>query len=286
MEKAILKTINYADIFDSPLTIWEIHKWLIGTKATLRQVEKALNKLVKQSRIRNKRDYFFLASRNRIVSMRLENKKKSKGYFIQAQIIASFFKLIPWVKLVGVSGGLAMENPGKDGDIDLFVIASKNRLWLSRLLMLIFLSLTTLRRSVSDDHKSAEGKFCLNMILEEDRLEQQRKDLFTAHEVLQMKLLWQRDNMYSKFLESNSWAFKFLPNWIGSRNVQHKMRNVKKCSEKVNFIENLAKKFQLWYMSKPKGDERILDGAVYFHPHDYGLEVLSRFKSQLVKVNP
>lgn len=46
-------------------------------------------------------------------------------------------------------------------------------------------------------------------------------------------------------------------------------------------VENLAKRFQLWYMKKPKGMERIEDGAVYFHPNDIRSQILKEYRLRL-----
>lgn len=214
MEKAILKTLIYADIFNYPLTIYEIHKWLIGRKSNLRQVEKALHELVKNKKCKVKNGYYFLPRREDIVLKRKRKEKQSKVYFRKAKILCQILKIIPFIKLVGVSGGLAMDNAGKKDDIDLFIIAAKNRLWISRLVILGLLSMTGQRRKRTDQGRKIAGKLCVNILLEEDKLEQKNKDLFIAHEVLQMRVLWQRDRIYSKYLSDNEWAFKFLPNWI------------------------------------------------------------------------
>lgn len=285
MERAILKTLVYADIFGYPLTLREIHKWLIGEKASLRQVEKALGKLNQESRIKNKGKFYFLKNINGLVYKRLQREKQSKVYFKKAKIIALILKLIPWIKLVGISGGLAMDNVGRKDDIDLILITAKNRLWLSRLLALFILELTGQRRKASHSIKQAAGKICLNILLEEDKLEQKKKNLYTAHEVLQMKPVWFRDGMYSKYLADNEWAFRYLPNWINQYQVSSikyygKSHNTKYIIHNtiLDIFEKIAKKFQLWYMKQPKGLERIEDGALYFHPKDHGKEVLAKFK--------
>lgn len=285
MEKAILKTLIYGDIFDYPLKAYEIHKWLIGRKATLRQVEKVLERLSKKGKVKNRKEYYFLRD---VVRKRILREKQSAIYFQKARLLAQILKLIPWIKLVGVSGGLAMENASKADDIDLFVITAKNRLWIARILALGLLSLTGQRRKVGEMGRKIAGKLCLNILLEDNRLGQQSKDIYLAHEVLQMRVLWQRDGMYSKYLEDNSWAFKFLPNWTTGENVQGKLYNVKKKNYKLyivnytfNLIEHLAKWFQLKIMKKPTGQERIRDGALYFHPNDIRQTILATYKQKI-----
>lgn len=282
MEKAILKTLIYGDIFDYPLTLREIHKWLIGKKVELRQIEKKY----RVSSIEYRGKFHFLKGRSNIVRKRLQRQKQSRIYLRKAKIISWILKLIPWIKLVGISGGLSMENAGKKDDIDLILITSKNRLWISRLLALFILQLTGQRRKATHSIKQAAGKICLNILLEEDKLEQKKKNLYTAHEVLQMKVLWQRDGVYSKYLEDNSWAFKYLPNWMSQYGVSSiKYRGNKKTHGSiVDLLENLAKKIQLKIMQKIQGQERIEDGALYFHPKDYGYEVLTRY-ANLCKIH-
>lgn len=285
MEKAILKTLVYADIFDYPLRVWEIHKWLIGKSASLPQVEKNLNKLKEKKRALSIRGYCYLNNRAAIINKRLKKEKHSKYFLKKAKLVAFLLKTIPWVKLVGISGGLALENCGPKDDIDIFVITQKNRMWICRFFMLGLLFLLGLQRRRSFNKKQAAGKVCLNMILEEDKLQQQKRDLFIAHEVLQMKVLWQRDGIYTKFLADNQWVFKFLPNWTGSLYQSTKTLNTKYIIHNTfaNIMEYLARKFQLWYMKKPKGAEKIQEGTLYFHPKDIGEDVLAEYKKNLNK---
>lgn len=214
MEKAILKTLIYADIFDYPLKAWEIHKWLIGKKGTLHQVEKALKRKRLESGIKNQEGYYFLKNRKGLVKKRLDKERSSNKLFKRAVWVGNILRVIPWIKLIGVSGNLAMKNSTRKDDIDFFIITQSKRLWISRLLVLLVLGFLGKRRSRED--KEVGGKVCVNLLLEEDQLIQKKKDLYTAHEVLQMRVLWQRENIYSKFLEENEWVFKFLPNWTSS----------------------------------------------------------------------
>lgn len=291
MEKAILKTLIYADIFDYPLTLFEIHKWLIGKKATLRQVEFAIGGLVQSEKCKVKSGYFLLPKREGLVSKRKRREKQSAVYLKKVRLIVRLLKTIPWVKLVGISGGLAMENAEKSDDIDLFLVTAKNRLWISRLLTLAILAMTGQRRTVKDSKRQAAGKLCPNIFVEEDQLSQMSQDLYLAHEILQMQLLWQRDNVYGKYLEENDWAFEFLPNWVGSLSSRRRSGSTSE-RELDNWIpasagmtmEKLAKWLQLKLMSQPKGMERILNGAVYFHPDDYRLKVLSEYQRKIRKI--
>ncbi len=293
MEKAIIKTLHYADIFDYPLKAYEMHKWLIGRKANLRQVERYLINLKQNKKIKEKSGYYFFPRKDNLVSKRKHREKQSAQYLRKAQILATILKIIPWIKLIGISGGLSMDNATKADDIDLILVTSKKRLWISRILTLGLLSLTGQRRKVGEKGAKIAGKICVNTLLEEDKLEQSSKDIYLAHEVLQMKVVWQRDGVYSKYLSDNAWVFKFLPNWTTGgdlRFIKFKQTipsgvKTKDYKSAVNFIEDLAKWFQLKIMEKPKGMERIEDGGLYFHPLDFRPKILNAFKRRISKLN-
>ena len=309
MEKAILKTLIYASLFDYPLKVYEIHKWLIGKKVTLYQVEKAIEKLVQKGKCKATNGYYFLPGKASLVVKRKSREKQSAKYLMKAQLLTQILKFIPWIKLVGISGGLAMANASKGDDIDLFIVTDKNRLWISRILAIGILDFLRVRRKPNMKISKVAGKICLNILLEEDRLEQDNKDIFMAHEVLQMKVLWVRGGVYSKYLLDNEWVFKFLPNWIsnargsilssprplrpprlGKTGREASRRGSKSEPDSINWIptfvgmtmmENLAKWLQLKIMHKPKGLERIEDGALYFHPNDCRAAILQEYKARI-----
>lgn len=290
MEKAILKTLGYGDIFDYPLKAWEIHKWLIGKQSSLKQVERWLKKLVQTSKCKELNGYYFLFRRKGLVRERIKREKISKNHFRIARYVSLIFQIIPWIKLVGISGSLAMMGSRKRDDVDLFIITGKNRIWISRLLLVFFASLTGLRRKRREKVSSAAGKICINLILELDNLAQNRKNIYVAHEVLQMQVLWQREDVYSNFLTDNKWVFKLLPNWKSGIKTQ-KAKNKRhydsdnKTLKVIDWLEEQTKRLQLKIMGSPDRLERIEGGALYFHPEDKGKKILEEYTKRLKKLS-
>lgn len=291
MEKAVLKTLAYYDVFDFPLKAWEIHKWLIGKKASLQQVQKALEKLLKKEKIGLSKGYYFLISRKKVVKKRLEKEVVSEKHLKTAKYFGLLFRLIPWVKLVGISGSLSMMGSAKTDDIDLFIITSTNRIWVTRLCLIFLTELTGLRRKRREKLLSATGKICINLILEESNLAQYKKNIYLAHEVLQMRPLWQKDEVYTNFLHSNDWAFNYLPNWRSNIKSQKlKLKNPENYIKKeevglLNHLEKLAETLQRKIMESPSGAERIESGALYFHPEDKGKKILEEYKKRISALN-
>lgn len=205
IEKAILKTLIYSDLFDFPLKAWEIHRWLIGEKVELGFLEKSLKGLLAQKKIAHYRGLYFLHSRQVLVSRRNRKQRYSEKVQPKAKFAGRLLVLIPWIKLVGITGGLAINNIQKHEAVDLLIVTSRNRGYLTRLLALGLLELFNLAKDV-----------CLTSIISEENLAQPDQNIYLAHEILQLQPLWQRKEMYHRFLYANSWVFEYLPNWISS----------------------------------------------------------------------
>lgn len=215
LQKAILKTLSYADVFGYPLISKELYRFLISdevfSSVSFRKAFTRIN--ANEKRIDTNGKYFFLRGRKGIVSLRKKREKWSQKKLKIAQKVAKYLKLIPFIKMVAVTGNLAMSNAEQKDDIDLLIVTSQNRLWLTRLLTVFLVELVANRRRPKD--QEVEDKICLNMFLAENYLSLPKKeqDLFSAHEVFQAKLLWEKERTYRKFLKANQWAQKYLPNW-------------------------------------------------------------------------
>jgi len=209
LQRAILRTLAYADIFDYPLTLEEIHRFLIGQEVTKSKLKTILNS---QFSIPNSQSgFYFLRGREKILATRKKREKWSQKKMKIARKVARWLRLIPTIKMVAVTGALAMENSDKEDDVDLLIVTAKNRLWFSRGLVVTFLRFFGLYRRP----RKIKNMICPNMLLDEEHLVVHKKeqDLFSAHEVCQLKVLWEKDGIYQKFVKENQWAKRFLPNW-------------------------------------------------------------------------
>lgn len=210
IQTAILRTLAYADVFAYSLTLEELHRFLIGQKTDNPSLKKALKTFKK---IFSKGDYFFLKNKEKNIYLREKREKWSQRKWLLARKVARWLRLIPWIKMVAVTGNLAMDNAEKNDDIDLLIVTARKRLWLTRLLTNFLVEIVANRRRPSD--KEVKDKICLNMFLDENHLKLpiREQNLFTAHEICQLKPIWARNQLYQKFIQENLWCQKFLPNW-------------------------------------------------------------------------
>lgn len=284
LRESTIATVSYADVFDYPLTEEELKKWLVkGLPAG-----KAGAKLKTMKEIKNADGYFFLKGRKRIVSLRKIRCLWARGKMRWAQRAAGLLTIIPTVKLVGVTGALAVENAHKDDDIDFYIVAAAGTLWATRFFATTLLALFDLRRKPGDT--SFRNKICLNMYVDENHLavRSKERDLFTAHEVLQMKPLWERNHTYAKFLGANTWVKKFLPNAWRLKTQDVRLKTQEKTSSRFSlltscFIEPLLRTLQLWYMQRHRSTEVVTDTLIRFHPADARKRVRVRFGATLAR---
>jgi len=264
-KQAILQTLHYADIFDYPLTAGEIKKFLIEpVDATF---EKTLSQI-------GSGPYYCFPGREEIINLRQQRKKWSQPKLEKARKIAGVLKFIPWIKLIGVTGALAMENSDEGDDIDLMIVTASKRLWLTRGLVVVFLLLTGQYRRAN----KIKNRICPNLMLSENALEFPDHDLFTAHEIVQMKPIFNRNNTYQKFLQANSWIRKFLPNVSVPAAVPQQFNHL--TIQPLAFLEKLAYKLQLKYMEKKKTVEITTPSLIRFHPHDIRQKVLREYQKR------
>lgn len=219
VKKAILRTLAYADVFDYSLTAPEIGRFLITPKKVNQKlIQKALDlpsvaKGYAGGAADQKKQFYFLSGRQQTILLRKKRKNWSQKKLKIAQKVAQWLKLIPTIKMVAVTGALAMMNARQDDDIDFLIVTSHGRLWLTRLATVFLVELVAQRRRPAS--RRVKDKICLNMFLDEAHLEvpSEEQDLFSAHEVCQLKPLWDRDKIYQKFIFKNQWFKKYLANW-------------------------------------------------------------------------
>jgi hypothetical protein len=262
--KEEIASVYYHDIFDYPLSLAELIKWRCG-KSDFRGGKEVLSK----------KGFYFLEGRERLVYKRLLKNRISEKKMAIAKKTSNIISLFPTVKMVGVTGSLAMKNSGEDGDIDLFVITKKGSLWTTRLLILLTLKLTGIKTRRFND-TNQKDKVCLNMWIDESDLIWGAKDrnIYTAHEIAQIIPLINKDKTYEKFLEKNKCILNYWPSAV-------RIKKLKEISIQRSFnflIEELAFRLQYLYMKGKISRETVTKTKALFHPQNWGKFVLSRLE--------
>ena len=283
LERAIVQAVAYADVFDYPLTADEVHRYLIGVPASRGSVRTSLGtpRLIPDVLSRTGR-YFTLAGRETTVETRRARAATAAGYWRRAVRYGHLIGNLPFVRMVAVTGALAMDNVA-DGDIDYLVITEPGRLWLCRAIV-VGLVRTAALRGV---------ELCPNYFLSERALVLDQRNLFTAHEVAQMVPLTGIQT-YQRMRTLNRWTDTYLPNAGGPPRrvapVEPPPRRARRLLEST-LRSRLGSPLERWEMARKmrklgkRGDGHVeaAFGPDWCKGHfgDYGRLTLSRYEDRM-----
>jgi hypothetical protein len=197
----------------------------------------------------------------------------------KAKKIAKILSFSPTISMIGISGSLAMENSEKDSDIDFFFITKDATLWITRFVVVVTLHILGIRRKRADT--SREGVICTNMFLDETSLclPLAKQNLYTAHEVVQLKPLINKNHMYEHFMQQNNWVKEYMVNSLDDVEIFPSEAS-KKPGIIVCMIESFTRKLQLWYMKRHRTTEIVGEHIAAFHPYDYEKIIINSFKKK------
>lgn len=233
ISQSVFHTLAYADVFDYPLTAPEVYRYLTSTSGTMEEVTRALSD---ESLFSQTGEYFTLCGRETIIETREQRAHIAARLWRKAidygRIIASF----PFVKMVAITGSLAMSNTEEGKDIDYMIVTAPNHLWTCRALSLLLARIAKL-----------EGvNLCPNYLLTTNALALKERSLYVAHELAQMIPLSGME-MYSKLRQQNAWIEDYLPNAAEAPSLPQGAKPVKSGSviqQTLEFFFTLP--FGLW----------------------------------------
>lgn len=200
LEGAILRTIAYSDVFDFPLTIPEIHRYLDSEPATESAVAETVRRL-DGSTLGTDDDLVALAGREALFATRRRRRHEARRLWPAAGRWAAIIGRLPLIRMVSLTGALAVDNVESGADIDYLVVTEPGRVWLCRAMIVQAVRAARLGGVV----------LCPNWILAADSLELEERSLFAARELTQMVPLTGSD-VYDRMRRLNPWADRHLPN--------------------------------------------------------------------------
>jgi len=207
------------------------------------------------------------AANKMFLARTLRRQKISRQKIKQRALIIKLLGNLPWVKFIGLSGSVSMQNAHVKDDIDLFVITAKNRLWTARFLLVCITTILGIKRQFGE--KFASNKLCFNLFFSEAnlRVPQFKRTVYVAHEVLQLKPLVNKNQTYERFLWANKWIISLFPN---AKQLIPTTRFPKANSELAfGLVEQALRKLQLWLIKRHQTTEIITETQLWFFPDDF-----------------
>ena len=199
LEQSILETFIYADIFSYPLTADEVTRY-VTVPAAASDVQRTLDNNLSSGKLVECGGYFVLPGREDLIPLRARRERVARGKWARARRYTHWLAALPFVRMVAITGTLAVNNAEPKDDIDVFVVTEPERLWLCRALVIAVVRMARL----------GGDELCPNYFVSERQLFFHEHNYFSAREVAQMVPLYGMET-YRRVRAGNAWVDCFLP---------------------------------------------------------------------------
>lgn len=197
---AILRTVTYASLFQAPLTLDRLHRNLMELALSRQELEHALREPWLRTRIEVVDGLVLPRGRREWIGWRRTRRAHSRLLLARHRRLLRVLGRLPFVRMVALSGACAHENAADD-DVDVFLVAREDRAWGVCLALTVLSRLLGVRRTL-----------CLNYIVDEAALVFPERDVFTAAELVGLRLVSGRET-YRRLVAVNAWAADLFPNF-------------------------------------------------------------------------
>jgi hypothetical protein len=287
LERAILQTILYSDLFAYALTFDEVAHYLIGLTGTVAAIRACLARSSwLAERIVEREGYLVVRGREALIAQRRDRAATSDRLWRHARRFVRVLRVLPFVRMIALTGSLAMKNSSANDDIDVFIVTAADRVWLARAcaIALVYTG------------KLVGVTLCPNYVISEHALVLEKRTLFVAHELMQMVPMY-GFAVYEQICAANSWVQALLPNaasplwlepeetpgWAGQRFKQflEKVLSGRGGAALENWeMQRKIRKFQS-RLGQPDSDVIIDRDHVKGHFADYGGPLMRLYAERL-----
>ncbi|PTT91885.1 hypothetical protein DBR42_03010, partial [Pelomonas sp. HMWF004] len=199
-QQAVLRTLAYRQVFDCPMTVDEVWRFLDTPLVPIGTVADALRDLQTAGLVAGRDGLFWIADMDDPIERWSANRVRADAAMPKALAVGRGLMSLPFVEGVAISGSLSKRSLTEDGDFDFFIVTRPGRLWL------VYALLRSYRRKLASPEM-----LCSNYTIASDRLALERRDVFTAMELSTLIPVAGGD-VLRRMREANLWADAYLPN--------------------------------------------------------------------------
>lgn len=308
MERSIIATLCYFDVFDYPLTLMEIWKWLFskgnGEKCGLSDIKETIeNNQTMSEKVELYEGFYFLKGRRSIVKTRRHRYQLAEKKMKKAMRVARVLRYLPFVKMIAICNNLSYNNAREPSDIDFFIIVSHGRLWQTR----FFISAVTHLMKMRRYNDLICNRICLSFYITDNHLDLEHLmitpvDPYFIYWFGQLVPIYNNHEYFSELASTNKWINKYLPNLVLNDPAQRRKVEdtkwsllIKKIQETIltgvlgKYLEKNLKTVQKRKMVRNKESKlweqstavMIDDDILKFHENDRRKQYAEQFSNKL-----
>lgn len=289
-ETAIARSVLYAALFDYPLTLAQLRQTLIGAALTPTQILTAMRESAGLRELVDCREgYFFPAGRSDLIAERRRREARSRAFLASHRTLLRVIGLLPYVRLVALSGSIAHLNLERGGDLDLFIVTRGAHVWSTAVAVVLLAKMIRRRRAL-----------CANFIVSDRALAFSQQDLFTASQIVGLRPLTGAAT-YRALIAANPFVGRFYPNFhvaacgrmAARRRAPDRVRSIVEwlfavpawAAERLcrgAYRRYLRAKSAAW---ESPDQVRLDDECLKLHTRSHRQEVLTRFDETVADLN-
>jgi len=276
LNQAILETVARFDLFDYPLTDFEIWQFL-SSKASYQTIKDNLS----VANLSSADGLFFLHGRQEIANIRQTRYREADKKIKTTKQLLKFIAWLPGIKLICLANIIGPNNIKPETDIDLFVITKTNRVWLIKFLATSILKVFALRPT----DKKFKNKLCLSFLTDLTALDlsicrRGDDDWYFSYWLAGLLPLIGSEETYNDLIKANAWLKDQLPNWRTACSVPLKRFTKKESTNKLsnlgNSLEKLSKKLHETFMGALLRQSKNQTNGVIINDHLLKLHTTDR----------
>jgi len=201
VENSVLKTLAWFDLFHHPLTEGDL-LYFLDRAVTADELQAVLQKMCERGDVFSIHGFYALHNEPGMAAARKKSNEKAAVMPRKAHRIGRLLQQFPYVRAVCISGSLSKNVAGDHADIDFFIIAARNRLWIARTAMHALKKLSYLW--------GGQHHYCMNYFVDEEALLIGEQNMFTAVEMITLMPVC-GDQTIQRFFVKNEWVRSLLP---------------------------------------------------------------------------
>jgi hypothetical protein len=199
-DRAILRTVVYAGLFQFPLSFEELERRLMDAALDARAIRARLGAPFLRERLSVRDGLVFPRGEEAWIELRRQRGAWAEALVLRHRRALALLARCPFVKLLALSGGCAHGN-ATDDDVDVFLVVKRARAWCVFGAVMVLAKAFGLRRSL-----------CVNYVVDESAQALAERDLFTASEIVGLRPLAGAEG-YEAFVAANGWVADLFPNF-------------------------------------------------------------------------
>lgn len=285
--QSIIHTLAFYDAVGGvPLTKIELYKYLVATEG-LPQLKFGhfLNVLENEwsylgTYIDRKRGFYFLKKNTSGYARRVQGGKSGIKKWRIARRMARLISFMPYVRMVAITGSLALNSTNKQSDIDVLIAAKSGNIWTVRVFVSMLMQMLGKRRY----YKFIRDRICLNHYISDSESVLRPNHLFSRHICFTLVPLWRQESYMPPFYKNITARLQTIR---GGQNLAYFLRNIIELVLLKTFASKLERALKALQMRKIQGREFIADdnALVFHHPRPKNQEALYLYEQNLRELN-